>query len=389
MTKHKIDRSRHVAGFDCPTKRYWLYHHKGLGIQSKNKSIDLWTGGLVHKMLEMVLVTLQLSPNSEPSKKILRIAVARSIELYKDEPQPSCAEFTFKEQVWLAECLVWGWIRTQMAEFIKNYEIVAIEREMPLELPNGIVYMNRPDLVLRSKATKKLSITDWKTSSYITDEFIQEFQHSPQMAGGTLAAEKHLGEPVESYLIFALIKGSRKFFTKGKGLKAISSPEKRTYSNFCYAKYSPPMPPLTTEPTVDLSGFWLDKTAAWELDLECESGQSRAEKWIWLLPLEAVLEQYLIIGPYPRQDFMMQSYLDSIQAEEARWIQVSQDEEKLGSELVLKNLPKSFKCHSYGSLCQFYNLCFKVGSDWKDPLSSGNFEVRKPHHEDELGEAND
>ena len=50
-----------------------------------------------------------------------------------------------------------------------------------------------------------------------------------------------------------------------------------------------------------------------------------------------------------------------------------------------REAPQSWECRKYRSLCQFASICREEG-DWGDPLRGGEFELRRPHHQQELDE---
>lgn len=368
------DRSRFVLGHQCQLKRYWTYHHAGKGLSSPRLGLELWTGLLIHAALAKLLELVQPLKAVPPPEALREAWAAARAEAERKLPWAS--DFTIQEQSALAEGLYWAFIRSQLPYLLEHYEIVAIEQEIELLLEADLTLMTRPDLVLRRKSTGKLVLCDFKSTSGLGDQFLQEFRDSPQMAAYTLAIEKHFGEPVEEYMIWALVKGSRKKFTK-KGMP--DSPEPRQYSSLCYAKFQEPNPPLSPDTSWDLGGFWYDKQPTWLQNFsQAAAEESPLECFVRLLPQSILFEQFAIIGPYPRQQFAGQLFLDSLKGEEARWQKKLQE---LGAkpthEALIRVIGPSYACWSYGSRCSFYDLCFKIGQ--QDPLESG-WEPREPHH---------
>ncbi len=396
------DRSRVMDGLqNCPTSRYFQYHSGplGMGISPQGFSIPLWTGIMLHGMLESVLRLYKSAQDAVQGSPVALEAVDRSslriaINLAKQEAineageagfegeEGSALDFVLTEQSNLAEGLVWGWIRACLPKFLQDYEIVALEQELPLDLRAedlDIRLQTRPDLILRSRVTGKLLIADWKSlgSGKISDSYIQEYRESVQMAVGTLATEKHFGEPVESYSIFVFCKGGREVFeSRGK-----RSETKRTYNHLLYAKFQPPQPPLH-DGAFELKGFWVDKEPSWLQEwLRTSPEQSIMEAWVERMPLETLYELYAEIGPYPRQDYMAIDFLEVLKGEELRWDKLATLHQ--GKYPDSKLIPKSYDCHKFGRQCPYYDLCFKIGDTWKDPLGSGKFKLREPHHLDE------
>lgn len=378
---HLTDRSRWELGVqECQTKRYWQYHYDKLGLVPLGTAIELWTGLLVHAALANLLVCCKGSsqPTQAQQRQAWKLAATEALA----EP-PACSEFTKKEQLWLAESLYWGFVRTQLPYLLEHYEVVAVEQEIELELEPDMLLMTRPDLVVRRRSDGRLVLVDFKTTKSVTDAFIKEFSTSPQMAGYTLAAEKFFGEPIEEYMIWALIKGGRDKFSKKGGLETAES---RQYSPLCYAKFQEPNPPLSPETAWDLRGYWYDKSPAWEVVFsQQEPSESPSECWIRLLDKSLVLEQFAIIGPYPRQEYTGQSFLENLKGEEHRW------KNKLGMitsldpaehmQQVVQHIGQSYQCWTYGSRCTYYELCF---GPLQNPMDTGRFKRRIPHHEREL-----
>lgn len=362
-----IDRSRISRGDDhCMTARYWGYHYGGYGIQLAKPALDPNIGIAVHgvlagwtevgKPLNGIVETLWV-------KRIGAICAKRSEN-----------QHTTTESCFLVSALSHGWWQMFSSWLFENFEVVAVEREFLMELDDGrIGLMVKPDLVLRAKATKALTIMDWKTfSTFNAESTPAQFRDSVQLALMTAVVEESLGEPVESFWIAGMLKGQRKYFERDKG--EMKTPERRVYSHLLYA--NPPQHPF--KPNWSTNGYWYNKQPVWD--------HMSAEQWVQLLKVsepELLREMFPMMGPFPRQTQMIPQALRGIVAGENRIIDALW---KLndGADPVDLFSRSYGNCTSYyGEECPFYRLCYGLqGSD--DPLGSGLYKVRRPHHEPEL-----
>lgn len=385
------DRSRYTCGTQqCQHRRYFQYHFQPhnpgqpIGISPKRNSLALWTGTGGHKGLEIVY-KLAKEAGRVPEREAVREALKEPLkgleEAARSGFQPeedddgnfyTPGEFTLLEQLALIKGITWGYYRVILPKILEQYSIEAVEEEFPIDIsthdssgkPVTIRQQTRPDLVLRGKNDGRLSVHDFKSSSYkITKSFVNEYRTSPQMSSSCLAVSKHYGEPVQSYTIHALLKGGRKAFSK-KGFPATSP---RQYSSFCYAKFRPANPPLQ-EASYDLTGYWYDKSPVW-MDIE-------AEDWVYLLSEADLYEQFALVGPYDSSEFLGQQFLKSLEGEELAW------KDKLAAVRaggdIDKLISRSYKCFDFGSKCPYYDICMKISNDLD------GFTPRVPHHPEEL-----
>lgn len=385
MSSILTDRSRYVTGTQqCQTRRYYQYHWGGTGIVPSGLSLNLWTGTAIHKGLEAFYRLAQLGGSQMPERALLRPAIAKALAEMESEGaehgflEDPNREYVLREQLSLAEGLIWAYIRTIAPSILAEYTVEAVELELGLDIEEVRLQV-RPDLVLRSRANARLSIVDFKSMSSLGDAAIEEFRTSPQMASCCLAAQTHFGEPVSQYSIHALVKGSRKAFTK-KGQQATNP---RQYSSFCYAKYSPACPPLT-EACLDLGGYWFDKQPTWTMDLPLEEGQSKIEALVEMMPLGTLYGETAIIGPYDASEFLAQQFLRSLLGEERSWQERLERAKGCSQQELDQSISRSYKCHDYGAQCPYYDLCFQTVGDWDKPLELGRFNRRTPHHAEEL-----
>jgi hypothetical protein len=91
-----------------------------------------------------------------------------------------------------------------LRQYAKTYpkepwEIIALERPFELELPNGLTYCGRFDMVI--KWGSLYMVLDHKTASRMGPTYMQQWRPNLQMRGYCWAAQKLLGVPIHGVLM--------------------------------------------------------------------------------------------------------------------------------------------------------------------------------------------
>lgn len=390
MKQWFVDRSRYGLGLGhCLTHRYYRYHLDGVGIEQKKRSLPLVTGEMVHKAIEALLTWKDHSPVA------IRATIANIQGQYRaqlegvgftqDSVAPDLA-FTISEQCALIEALVWGWVKVCLPVVQAEYEIVAVEREFPVKLGehrgHEIILQVRPDFVARAKTGEfkgQLGTVDLKTAKKIDQRYVDSWAMSPQMMIQTVGPEAHLGEPLTHYSIHGFVKGGR-----GEFKSRDRSVGERQYSSLIYAQLEPPNPPLVKQTQWRTDGYWINKKPLWQerFSQNADSQVSSIEWWVNNgLPQQDLAETFAIIGPYPRQGFMIESMLAEMLEHEKWWIDTTLD---YPNPHLTGRLPRSWACDygPGGEPCAMKRLCRRE-LGWEEPLSTGAYTARTPHHEQE------
>ena len=399
------DRSRYSLGLgECQMARYYSYNALDKGLRKVGSSTPLTTGTLIHECLAKILVEVK-DKGSIPSEDFVRQVIAESKVSHKqligdggyygiDVGEESNL---LQEQDNLVEGLTWGWHLHVLSAITSEFDVVSVEQEELYEVPDGpynVIQMSRPDFVLRSKATKKLVLGDFKSTAALNEEWVREWASSIQMAVGTLGVEARLKEPVEQFYIHALVKGSRKS-EYNASIKDYDGP-RRQQSVFCYGyaqEGNMPFLEASWRPTwkyVDAAGANRTLGRGWE-KVSTHLYPGGVEAWVKSLPKDLLMKQFAIIGPYQRQDHQIKQYVRSMVAEEVRNqskldclpVGLPWESEEFQGQLD-KAFPRSYNCFKYGSRCQFYELCFRHPG-WDKPLENG-YIVREANHELEKGQ---
>jgi hypothetical protein len=301
----------------------------------------------------------------------------------------------------------------------------------------GMGLMCRPDFLLETRLTQELEYHEFKTSGMDSITFRDKWEVMIQMFAATLDAERRWNKHVQTIYVHGLIKGKREGeyqFETGKKDGAITQ-----QSIFCYGYRKPANPPMESEEWAAqydyvgedgknhrLGKAW-KKAGVWELpEALIPEGQSKAEFWAKWIPAASRKKNLVLIGPLSRQTLMVDHFLEEAKGEETRWQQGLWELYDLGQQILgeaypgdggpgtladgipaqawwetvwpderfqiaLDRLfPRSYECRRYGMRmkCQFEDPClFREG--WADPIGSGQFIERRPHHKDELEQAID
>ena len=406
------NRSKYEQGTGhCRVARYFGQHFQGWGISPLTVEMPLATGGLVHHIVEGLnrSRTGDCFPTTPAGQAITIVnkwcnkyvegLSAKGFADPDEAAERAARKWRLQEQATLAAGLGMVWWKYGMENFFEDYSIISIEQEYPVELPWGIpgwklIHEVRPDLVCRRNSTKRVTVFDFKSEDYINEqEFRAQWVDSIQMAMQSHAVEKALGEEVD-YAVIGLEKGQRKsdYNSLTKGYDG----PRRQQSPLCYMYFlqgAPPMTPHGYAPKYQYMGsdgkkhnlpkLW-EKTPVWELPglEDYPLYGARALRLLELMEENWTPAQLLCYaGPYPVNRLLLSAYLDSVATEEEWWFRRIMEEDH-GDKSIFSVFPASFECiNAWGRKCQFHEICYRETNAADDPLGSGRYQVRRPHHQ--------
>ena len=340
------DRTSIETDWTCPRKRWWMLHEGGQGIVPASMPDALRDGIAVHEALASLLSGTPLSLPPMPTEP---------------ETTQKQLEAWARQVGWLVAFTEWV-----VPEWITPfYDIVAVEQEMVLERPEIWVAFTA-DVILRQKAEpKKLVVWDFKSVGWLTKEWAESWPFAVQVHVNLIGVEEELNEPVSHGLIVGLSKGSER---EGK----LRHPYVWAYSD-----------------GTQWSSEW---KKGWALRPTWEYGSGGAEgvrEWVLSLGREAGLAQFPLSMPIVADRGLVEELIEArIQREfdvrEALEL-VNDDDPELARSIFSTTFPQHFKsCRpAVGAGCDYLHACHnaEIGAD---PLGSGLFKVRIPHHEIEL-----
>lgn len=350
-------------------------------------------------------------------------------------------QYVIREQRFLIEGLIWSWCLDVLPEILERGRVIEVEMDdtyvigCTCGLGDGILskadheardcqglgLMCKPDFLLETRTTQELEYHEFKTTSMDSITFRDKWEVMVQLFASTLDAERRHGRHVQSIYIHGLVKGRR---------TGDYNPETKKYdggmikqqSVFSYGYRKPGNPPMEREEWaaqweyVDEMGAnrrlgkGFKKAGVWELpDAIVPEGMSKGEFWAQWIGPEVRRKNLVLIGPLSRQSQMIEHFIEETLGEEHRWQQglwelyeLAQQLEKGGGYWVdvwqdpqfqqrLNSIfPRSYECRRYGARnrCQFEGICL-IREGTLDPVGSGQFIERRPHHVDELDQAVD
>mgnify|MGYP001564764760 CR=1 FL=1 len=350
-----------------------------------------------------------------------------------------------REQNYLIEGLIWAWCLEVLPEVLRRGRILEVEVDDTYVFGctcglgdgvlskadheardcNGFGLMCRPDFLIDTRLTHELEYHEFKTTGMDSITFRDKWEVMIQMFAATLDAERRHGRHVQSIYVHGLLKGKR----GGDYNRSTGKYDGAIHQNsvFCYGFRKPANPPMEAESWAALYEYFdpyeqktkhlgkaFQKTGVWDLPDAFlptdDPGMSKAEFWAKWIPAEARRKNLILLGPFTRQTQMVAHFLEEAKGEEHRWQEGLWQLYELAEQLqesaqtsdywaavwthpqyqaLLDRLfPRSYECRRYGARnrCQFEAICFeREGS--QDPIGSGLYIDRAPHHRDEMEQA--
>lgn len=422
------DRSRIITAQECPRRRYLAYHAEGSGLTLKSQNIPLLTGTMVHRGLASLLL-------GEPIETVVADVVkaygesvaARGLDVNATEDMASVAT----EQIALAEALLRVYHRAQLPKLLAEYEVLEVEVDSVYRISESpaIDLMFRPDGLLRHKETNDLYVLSFKTASMYdgkraeeglmdmqglselagTEARLSEMWHrlfaadpqdvSAEELGCTSALRDYLASvgsapKVQGIKMEYLIKGLRKedgdsgryiqwsHLIRGWWKHGITEADNEFAWKYTFTK---------PDGSSGRLGKGWERFNAWEMPFGIAG-------WIDMLasgsvqagvvaddPIEAAIVAPV---PYYRQASDVEDMLQQVIAQETRIANglvilntaTTPDERRID---LNENFPQHRRSCLWPSRCSFLDLC-KDSNIAADPLASGLYIRRVPHHMPEL-----
>lgn len=424
-------------------KRYLSSHFgpTGYGITSRSESLPLATGLAVHEGLEgftAILIREDRLPTAEETRAIVQASQAR----YRAKVEakgflgilggPTTTEI-IEEQAVLISGLIWA-VRLKFLPWLhQGYRVISAEQERlhflsctcgagPLDAAEhvrrgcqGKVLMIRTDVIAQRRGANTLAYFEAKTTGWESDAWSEQWETDPQLALGTLEAEKLYGHEVTELYILGIGKGRR---AKDRYEDSDPNQRKKQQTALCYGYCRPGNPPLMPDdwlPSYEWigeagetkrkskahrrRGIWELPDSDWPtwLAYHAQSPDMPPEEfWVRMLPMSILDKVCFLLGPMNRQDTQLASLRASMLADEERWQGILWElyeaegawESPEFQGLLDRVVPCSWQCRPFGKehQCEFVPICHRAES-WQDPLGSGRYVARRPHHAAELAQA--
>lgn len=335
------DRTTIEIDDECGMRRWWFRHAEGNGIVPAATPAALAEGSMIHELLAASL----LGSVSLPAP-----------------PDPDAEQEKWEQWAWLVGMTV-AFRDVIIPEWITpHYTVEAVEQEMVLD--RGDLWLAfTADAVLRQIADpKKLVILDYKSVSRVTKQWAESWPFSIQMHLNQLGVEEEFQEPVSHALVIGLDKG---YTAEGK----------RRH-------------PYIWAWSDGASGWSKDYKKGWNLRPVWEFDSDPTEavtRWVALLDRDVALNQFPVSLPIVLDRQVAEDVLADRTAREAAvqgYFEVLDRDPDAAPALHRQLFPQlRTKCRkAFGYPCPYVEACWnpEIGSD---PLASGIYVRRTPHHE--------
>lgn len=425
------DRTRSRTGLGrCRRKRYLTNHFgpTGYGITSRSESLPLATGKSFHQGLEAFANILRATdelPSAEQVREIVKDVTARYIARVEQRgylgilSSDQTKEIILEQSV-LISGLLWA-LRLKFLPWLhQRYRILSVEEERihllePTQPAYGPGLMLRTDILAQQRQGTGLAYFEGKTTGWDSDAWAEQWETDPQLGLGTLDVEQHYSAEVTELYVLALSKGARR--------RDANEPEgrKKQQSPLCYGYCRPGNPPFAQDDWLPAyqwvneagelkrcsrahrrRGVWElsdSDWVTWEAYRKQDPQMPPEEFWVRMLPASLLDRVCSLVGPMNRQDAQIDSVRRSMLADEYDWQNILWELHDLSSQgytfgspefqrRLDELIPCSWNCRPYGKehQCEMVRICHRYDG-WQDPLASGAYVARRPHHAPELEQA--
>lgn len=435
------DGSRYDAGLDhCRRERFLGYHFgpTGYGIAKRAQSIPLSTGISYHDILAPVL-TYVATHDQLPPDPVVREACASGTAAYRalvearglanlDEGER--LEEILTEQEYLIQGLVWAFTLTTLPWIFEHSRVVEVEQEGVSVFGctcglgdqigtvqeheardcQGVGWQTRADFLTEYRARPGVyALWDFKGNG----GYAEDWETKRLFAMPAIDIKARLGVEVSEAFVVELLKGRREGRDYDPSTKSKSGPLMQN-TTLCYWYRREGNPPLDA-PDWQEQYEWQDeegknrrlgnnyrKTGLWEIAKDmpeiAQAGVSIPEFAAKFVSKERLGKHVGVIGPLQIHPIILQQLPEEILGEEQRWQAVvwelydiltneaGGDWTHQAYQSALNRLvPRNFNgCRRYGKRheCWAADICHQR-EGWRDPLGSGSYVFRAPHHQAE------
>lgn len=356
MPKWYVDQSRYMRGFACPFSRLLNYHAHGCGLTVESTPLKLSLGTSIHDHIERLYT--HFSTRNEVTKEEVEAAIKGGLVVPDWED--------------LAIGLSHAYARTVLPWILSQYDLVSIEEEFELELPGGIVWMARPDVVVRNRETGHLEIIEFKSTSARPEQIAAINMKSLQTIMNAYCVSVKYNEPCKAVQIHILNRGTEEW---------------RSYLTHAYYKVG--QPPFTVDDWQPRSkrkdGAYIGK-----LYRKVRVRDYRpVSDYVWSIDASWCEDACPIVkNPLGEiHDIKTQMAIDSIVKNEMEWKSLMQNTNWQNATMNILSMttPRTFACVQYNEACSYEPICFNVDGFHKPiPREIVGYKDRTPHHTPEL-----
>lgn len=363
------DRSRREAAEKCLRKRYWNYEFKDRGIvpRAEGRSrFPLMTGTGVHNAIEHLAMGRTVDE-----------AVRVGVDVYLDF---ECGEderlgHLVREQRAIIEGLTRAFALSTLPSFLSTYEVLRVEREYVVELAPSLMWMSRPDFVVRRRSDGSVFIINLKTTKRADERWVAQWPIDQQTLAEVVAVEAAEQEKLSGVIVLGLMKGETLEYPKGSGQWYHNSPLTQAWmkDGVMQARYEW----TDIDGSTRRLGKGWKKVPVWEQ----EGGVKAWVERLWQEDPTLLLEQVVMLPPILRTEYQVEAWKQAVV-----WQEIAIDARmQLPSDLD-SDFPMSTSSGNclWPVKCPYFSLCHENG----DPGDEERWKEREFNHprENDFGE---
>ena len=333
MMMRYSDHTRTTTDWACPRARYWGYECEGIGVMPIEPDINLIFGQAIAVAAET-------------------IRQSRPLPVYSG-PLPWAALYAGLTEAYATR--IWP-------QWLQYSRLVATEAECTIALSPDVIYMARPDAVVERLSDHTFWYIQDKTTSQNPQNFVSGWDKSAELHATALAIQHTLGIEISG----AYVQGWCKGYLKNNTL----------YSPLAYCWLKPQQPGIgKAQPSFEYRTGW-PRVPVTELDVQA---------WVKSLPEPLIQEQFPVTAPIMIRHDLAKTYLAQLLRRELG-LKLWRDDCRMSEEERRGKFPQHFnQCDEwskYKRKCSWHDCCW-APTIARDPVASGLYLRRTPHHEPE------
>jgi hypothetical protein len=332
---HYFSRSAADADDDCPRKRFWNTIYGGRGVDTTEPKDALTFGTAIHKGVQEIWETGNIKVHEHlfegQSEEMALIGRGLLFAYYTTVYQ------RYKQEGWKL--------------LYTEKECAALLGYSPVK-KRPLILLAQPDLLLQHESTGVVRYVEFKTTKLLTSDYLESWRYAPQLAAGFEAVWQTLGIQVDEFVMQLFYKGTY-YKDEGRWASIFTSGWKKD------SLYSAKRPASWKGWTRALPTDWMPE-AHWH-----EICRNQDE-------LSGVCPE---TAPMIFNKKMVENWLEYKRRREGEIADISED------TTIEEVFPQHFlKCRPVmGYACPFLSLCWNPMEE-KNPLMSGKYMWRMPHH---------
>lgn len=342
------DRSGEDLDDTCGMAFWWNRLEGERGIVPAQEAIELQVGREVHEDLDW-------AARADISEGSLAEYLAVLTQFGLEDLRQDAKERLYRRMGWLvAYCL---FLEPQVRARYKN---VMVEAELPLDR-RPLVVGTTPDRILEDERGN-LIYREYKSTISASGKWMNYWKYAIQLHIGMKAAQEELGRKIQYAQIMGLMKGDER--------------NGRLIHPYVWAWYSASKNAWTHEYNKARGGDWAVRPV-WEY----EGG---IIEWVKRVGKDEAMAQFPHSEPVFLNERMLEDWVGRRTARHQKIEEVKEECRNSWESRVIHFEPRTSKCAPpFGPACPYRPLCWNAENQ-RDPLKTGDFVPRTPHHMFEL-----